>query len=139
MRGLFYYYLAEYWGNVPLLLHTSLADQTASNTSRDSVFAQVETDCAQAATMLPTNYDAANVGRATKGAAYALLGKANMQQHKWQPAADALAHLVTGDLNGVYHLVPNYRDNFIETARITKNQYLNFKISLTPTTGLMMM
>ncbi len=132
MRGLFYYYLAEYWGNVPLLLHTSLADQTASNTSRDSVFAQVETDCAQAATMLPISYDAANVGRATKGAAYALLGKANMQQHKWQQAADALAHLVTGDLKGVYDLVPNYRDNFIETAENNKESVFEFQNALNP-------
>src|SRR5215218_6333663 len=32
MRGLFYYYLAEYWGNVPILLHTSTpADLTMAN------------------------------------------------------------------------------------------------------------
>src|SRR3982750_2166172 len=75
MRGLFYYYLAEYWGNVPILLHTSaLTDLTTPNSPRDSVFIQAETDCAQAATMLPVTYDAANIGRATKGAAFALLG-----------------------------------------------------------------
>src|SRR3954467_1583092 len=61
MRGLFYYYLAEYWGNVPILLHTSVyEDQNAPNSSRDSVFAQAESDCAQAAPMLPASYDAAN-------------------------------------------------------------------------------
>ncbi|HET7898831.1 MAG TPA: RagB/SusD family nutrient uptake outer membrane protein, partial [Flavisolibacter sp.] len=77
MRGLFYYYLAEYWGNVPILLHTSTTlDQNTPNSTRAQVFAQVETDCAQAATMLPVSYSASNVGRATRGAAYALLGKA---------------------------------------------------------------
>lgn len=133
MRGLFYYYLAEYWGNVPVLLHTSaLTDQSAPNTPRDSVFAQVEADCTQAATMLPASYDATNIGRATKGAAYALLGKAFMQQHKWQQAADAFAHLVTGDLKDVYDLVPNYRDNFIETAENNKESVFEFQNQLNP-------
>src|SRR5947209_7898214 len=72
MRGLFYYYLAEYWGNVPILLHTSTpADINTPNSTRAQVFAQVETDCSQATTMLPISYNASNVGRATRGAAYA--------------------------------------------------------------------
>lgn len=133
MRGLFYYYLAEYWGNVPLLLHTSmLTDLTIPNTPRDSVFAQVEADCAKAATMLPVSYNAANVGRATKGAAYALLGKAYMQERKWQEAANALAHLVTGDLQSVYDLMPNYRDNFIETTENNKESVFEFQNAMNP-------
>src|SRR4051812_48773433 len=45
MRGLFYYYLAEYWGNVPILLHTTTtADQAVPNFSRDTVWTQVESD-----------------------------------------------------------------------------------------------
>src|SRR3954471_14526010 len=50
MRGLFYYYLAEYWGNVPIVLHTTTtSDLTATNATRAQVFAQVEADCAAAA------------------------------------------------------------------------------------------
>ncbi len=69
-------------------LHTSTtSDQNIANSTRDEVWAQVEKDLTDAATMLPVNYDDANVGRATRGAAYALLGKAYMQQKKYQQAA----------------------------------------------------
>lgn len=133
MRGLFYYYLAEYWGNVPILLHTSTtSDQLASNATRAQVWAQVEADCAKAATMLPISYDAANLGRATRGAAYALLGKAYLQEHKYQEAATALAWLVTGDGRTVYDLVPSYRDNFIETAENNKESVFEFQYQLNP-------
>jgi len=133
MRGLFYYYLAEYWGNVPILLHAStLADQGAPNATREQVWAQVVQDLTQATTMLPVSYDPANVGRATKGAAYALLGKAYMQQRKYQQAATALASLVTGDGRDVYDLVPNYRDNFIEPTENNKESVFEFQFALNP-------
>lgn len=133
MRGLFYYYLAEYWGNVPILLHTSTtSDQTVPNSTRQEVFAQVEADCSNAASMLPVSYDAANVGRATKGAAYALLGKAYMQEHKYQDAVNAFAWLVTGDGKNVYDLMANYRDNFIETSENNKESVFEFQNALNP-------
>ena len=133
MRGLFYYYLAEYWGNVPIVLHTTTtSDLNTANSTREQVWAQVEADCAKAATMLPVSYDAANVGRATKGAAYALLGKAFLQEHKYQEAANALGWLVTGDGKNVYDLVPNYRDNFIETTENNKESVFEFQYQLNP-------
>jgi hypothetical protein len=55
------------------------------------------------------------LGRATKGAAYALLGKSYLQQRQFQPAADAFAWLVTGPGKDIYRLTTNYRDNFIIT------------------------
>lgn len=133
MRGLFYYYLAEYWGNVPILLHTTTAtDITTPNSTREEVFAQVEADCAAAANLLPVSYDAANVGRATKGAAYALLGKAFMQQRKYQEAANAFAWLVTGPGNTTYDLMTNYRDNFIEPTENNKESVFEFQYQLNP-------
>lgn len=133
MRGLFYYYLAEYWGNVPIMLNTTTAANiNTPNSTREQVWAQVEADCSQAANMLPVSYDAANVGRATRGAAYALLGKAYMQEHKYQEATTAFAWLVTGDGKNVYDLVPNYRDNFIETAENNKESVFEFQYQLNP-------
>jgi tetratricopeptide (TPR) repeat protein len=132
MRGLFYYYLADYWGNVPILLHTSTtSDQTIPNSPQAEVWAQVEKDLTDAET-LPVSYDANNVGRATRGAAYALLGKAYMQTHEFQKAADAFAWLVTGDGKDVYDLVPNYRDNFVETAENNKESIFEFQNALNP-------
>src|SRR5205085_919811 len=100
--------------------------------ARAQVFTQVEADCSQAATMLPVSYNAANVGRATRGAAYALLGKAYMQEHKYQEAANAFAWFITGAGSSVYDLMPNYRDNFIETAENNKESAFEFQNALNP-------
>ncbi|HET7898445.1 MAG TPA: RagB/SusD family nutrient uptake outer membrane protein, partial [Flavisolibacter sp.] len=82
--------------------------------------------------MLPVSYSGANVGRATRGAAYALLGKAYLQERKYAEAATALAWLVTGDGRTVYDLVPNYRDNFIETTENNKESVFEFQFQLNP-------
>jgi len=96
MRGLFYFILATNYGNVPLMLHASTPQDYPPTSSQDSVFTRVETDLTAAAAVLPASYDAGNVGRATKGAAYALLGKAYMQQHKYAQPQAALQWLVEG-------------------------------------------
>lgn len=134
MRGLFYYYLAQYWGNVPLLLKTSsTTDQSIANSTQKQVWAQVEKDLSEAAAVLPVSYDNNNVGRATRGAAYALLGKAYMQDgQQYQQAANAFAWLVTGEGNGVYDLVTNYRDNFVETSENNKESVFEFQNALNP-------
>lgn len=133
MRGLFYYYLAEYWGNVPVLLRTTTTTDLATpNSTRAQVFTQVEADCAKAATMLPVSYNSGNVGRATRGAAYALLGKAYMQERKYAEAATALAWLVTGEGKAVYDLVPNYRDNFTEVTENNKESVFEFQNAMNP-------
>lgn len=133
MRGLFYYYLADYWGNVPVLLHTSTtSDQNISNSSQDTVWAQVEKDLTEAAPMLPVSYDLSNIGRATRGAAYALLGKTYMQRHMYQQAANAFAWLITGDGKGLYGLVPVYRDNFTAVTENNKESVFEFQNALNP-------
>lgn len=133
MRALFYYYLAEYWGNVPVLLHTSTtSDQNVPNSPRADVWAQVEKDLTDATSMLPLSYDATNLGRATRGAAYALLGKTYMQEKKYQEASVALAWLVTGDGKDIYNLVPNYRDNFSAATENNSESIFEFQNALNP-------
>lgn len=116
LRGFFYYNLATLWGNVPVLLHTSQPSDHPSTTSQDSVLAQAARDFADAAAALPVSYDAANIGRATKGAAYAMLGKAYLQMKNYAAAQQALQWLTEGDGKAQYDLVANYRNNFIETS-----------------------
>ena len=132
-RGFFYYYLAQLWGNVPLQLHTSLpSDQPATSPQAD-VWAQVEKDLSEAATQLPVSYDNNNIGRATKGSAYALLGKTYLQQNKYQQAVDALKWFIDGEGKNVYDLVANYRDNFVITTENNKESVFEFQNVLNPT------
>ena len=132
MRALFYYYLADYWGNVPLQLHTSTPNDAPPTSAQADVWSQVEQDLTDAAKDLPANYDNANVGRATKGAAYALLGKAYMQQHMWQQAHDAFQWLVEGDGKQYYGLMPNYRSNFVEPSENNIESVFEFQNSVNP-------
>ncbi|GEP97062.1 RagB/SusD family nutrient uptake outer membrane protein [Chitinophaga cymbidii] len=112
LRGLYYYYAAILWENVPLVLEPSEPADLPQQNTLEEVWAQVEKDLTAAAAVLPPQWDDPNVGRATKGAAQAMLAKTYMQQHKWPEAKTALDYLVTGEGQGYYDLVPAFRDNF---------------------------
>jgi hypothetical protein len=115
LRGLFYFNLVLYFGRPPLVLEVSNTTLRPANATPEQAWAQVEKDFTEAAVDLPTTYGAADLGRATKGAAFAMLGKAHLQQREYQQAVDAFAWLVTGPGAGIYNLTANYRDNFIIT------------------------
>src|SRR5688500_2788014 len=91
LRGLFYFYLTLYYGRPPLMLTPSQPTDVPANATTEQAWAQVAKDLSEAATALPVSYPAAELGRATRGAAYALLGKAYLQQKKYQEALDALS------------------------------------------------
>jgi starch-binding outer membrane protein, SusD/RagB family len=106
IRALMYFNLVSLYGNVPMPLTPSTATDRPEQATPEQVWAQIEADLAAAAASLPPSYAGADVGRATRGAAYALLGRAHLQQKDWAAAATAFAQ-VTG-----YTLVANYADNF---------------------------
>jgi hypothetical protein len=80
LRALYYFNLVRLWGDVPLVLEYNPTGITASDyanarTSSTLVYAQIEKDLGEAVTVLPASYSSPDVGRATKGAALALLAK----------------------------------------------------------------
>jgi starch-binding outer membrane protein, SusD/RagB family len=116
LRALFYFHLADFYKNVPMPLTPaqSSADYFAKQVPQDQVWAQVISDFTKAKDMLPVSYANlgtadAQVGRATKGAAAAYLGKTYLFTKNYAAAADQFKSVI--DLN-VYSLVPNYYDNF---------------------------
>ncbi|MBC7653395.1 MAG: RagB/SusD family nutrient uptake outer membrane protein [Oligoflexus sp.] len=114
LRALFYFNLTLYFGRPPLLLAPSQPTDKPTNATTAEAYAQVAKDLKDAIEVLPVTYpNSADLGRATKGAAYALLGKTYLQQKQYQPALDAFAWLVTGPGSSIYKLTANYRDNFI--------------------------
>lgn len=127
MRGFFYYYLATLWGNVPVLLKTALPTDYPPTTKQADVYAQCEKDFTEAAAVLPVKYDPSEVGRATKGAAYGMLGKCYLQMHDDAKAVEALKWLTEGEGKDVYDLVSNYRDNFLEATENNKESVFEFQ------------
>src|SRR5258708_3334667 len=131
--GVFFYYTrAPFYGNGPLLLHPPAVKDYPPTSLRDSVFVRAEADFTDAAAVLPSSYDANNIGRATKGAAYAMLGKAYMQQKKYVQAQAALQWLVGGNGKSLYSLVPDFRSNFIETAENNAESVFEWQNAVNP-------
>lgn len=116
LRGLFYFNLALYFGRPVIMLEPSQTGDVPGNATPEEAWAQVESDLIAAAPNLPVSYGGNDLGRATRGAAYALLGKTYMQQRQYQEALDALEWLVEGEGENVYDLVEDYRDNFLITT-----------------------
>ncbi len=91
MRGMLYSVLASNFGGVPLVLQPAGgdADPFAPRNTQDEVFQQVVLDMQEAIKRLPWEYDEANEGRFTKGAAYAYMGSAHMWLGQYDQAIDA--------------------------------------------------
>ena len=93
-------------------------------TPADDIFSSViEPDLKDAASKLPENASPANIGRATKGAAWSFLTKVLLFQEKWSEAEDAARHVTD---EGMYSLVHIYRNNFELATK--NNQEIVFAI-----------
>ncbi len=115
LRALYYFNITLYFGRPPLLLTPSQPTDKPRNATTAEAYAQIAKDLTEAIPALPTTYPNTELGRATKGAAYALLGKTYLQAKNYQMATDAFAWLVTGPGKDIYSLTADYRDNFIIT------------------------
>ncbi len=112
LRAWAYYNLVSLWGGVPLYktVSQSLGDLQARATTEE-VYQFIEEDLKAAQQALPLTYGADEKGRATQGAAQALLGKVYAQQGKYDLAKGELEKVKN---SGVYKLEDNYLSNFLE-------------------------
>lgn len=102
LRAFHYFYLVRGWGDVPLQ-HIDLTTRAP----KADVYAYIEQDLLDAIQKLPakSGYASKDLGRATKGAAQALLSKVYLYQGKWQQAYDMANTVIT---SGEYGLESDY-------------------------------
>ncbi|MEO7768797.1 MAG: RagB/SusD family nutrient uptake outer membrane protein, partial [Ferruginibacter sp.] len=107
LRGMTYYYLASSFGGVPLEL-SAVTEGLTPRASRDSVLRQVVADMQKAEGLLlsKTALPSIELGRATKGAAYAYEGAARMWLKDY---AGALTAFNNPELSN-YHLMAKFAD-----------------------------
>ncbi len=129
IRALYYFNLTSLWGNVPLQLTPSDPKVRPAYATQDQDWAQIIKDLTDAIADLPAQYPDAEKGRATKGAAYALLGKTYLQAHQYDKAKAAFDWLVTGEGKQYYDLVPNYMDNFTHLNENNKESVFEIQFS----------
>lgn len=97
LRALMYFNLVRLFGDVPLVLKELVTEEEAYTYRRapaEEVYAQIEKDLLDAAALLPPKFTGVNAGRATSGAARSLLGKAYLQQKKWELAEATLSEVI---------------------------------------------
>lgn len=110
LRGFYYFYLANCFGGVPLYTEEiNGSNMKRPRASASEIYAQCEVDFKEAASVLPSSYPDSDIGRATRGAALAYLGKVHMYQMRWADANAALEEVI--DLNE-YELLADFDEIF---------------------------
>jgi len=110
IRAYAYFRLTRAFGGVPLRLHLPKdpSEYNLPRASEDSCWNAIETDLTDAASVLPQSYPAADLGRATKGAALTLHAKVAMYRKEWDKVLD-----LTNQVMGMgYSLFPNFEQQF---------------------------
>lgn len=102
LRAFNYFFLVRGFGDVPLQ-HISLFNRAP----KEEVYAYIEADLLDAIEKLPakSQYAPADLGRATKGAAQALLAKVYLYEKKWQQSYDMAQNVIN---SGEYGLESDY-------------------------------
>ena len=113
LRSLFYYHAAVAWGSITLKTEATQGPDDAASTVTQTdgpgaVYEQIAGDLETAQGLLPAEYEEeSNVGKATAGAANAMLGKVYLTMGQQGEAETALQRVIDSN---VYQLVDDYGD-----------------------------
>ena len=118
LRGYYYFQLCNIFGNIPLILEPLPPDEMqVTNSQQNTVYEHVESDFFTAFNFMvtalqlnPNIFPVSEFGRATPGAAKALLAKTYLFQEKWSDAVFAADEV---SMYG-YSLMSVYQYNFNE-------------------------
>src|SRR6266498_912869 len=133
LRAYFYFFLVRAFGGVPLLTRPLKPSEFFQpRASRDNVYAQIELDLLDAIAVLPQQYDAADVGRATKGAAQAMLAQVYLYRQQY---ANALQYAEAVINSGQYGLYPDYGTLFTTTGENSSESVFEVEAAPMPGSG----
>lgn len=118
IRGLLYFQAVRLWGGVPIVLHEAtsinLGDLKTNRSTVDEVYNQIIKDLTDAEA-LPKTYTAADAGRATSGAAKAILAKVYLTRKDWPNAIAKSREVIDGGYG--YALFEEFQDIFTKTKK----------------------
>lgn len=118
IRALLYFNIVRLWGDAPLILHDPVSidvnAQKVKRTSKDSIYLQIIADLTDAVN-LPKTYTGSDIGRATSGAAHALLAKVYVTRRDWPDAQVEINTVINGGYG--YDLFANFLDAFQQATK----------------------
>lgn len=118
LRAMAYFRMLNCWGGVPYYdetcdINEQFATLDAPRSSAEEIRKHIIDDLTDAIAKLPVDWDAADLGRATKGAAYALRGKVYLFNRQWNKAIDDFEEIVYNKTNNYgYSLHSDYNELF---------------------------
>ena len=118
LRAMAYFRMLNCWGGVPYYdetcdINEEFAHLDAPRCTADELRGHILDDLTDAICKLPVSWDATDLGRATKGAAYALRGKVYLFNRQWDEAVADFEEIVYNKTNNYgYSLHPDYNDLF---------------------------
>ena len=118
LRAMAYFRMLNCWGGVPYYdescdINEQFANLDAPRCPADELRQHILDDLSEAIAKLPVNWEAADLGRATKGAAYALRGKVYLFNRQWNEAIADFEEIVYNKTNNYgYSLHHDYNELF---------------------------
>src|SRR5205823_13284912 len=135
LRAYYYFFLVRAFGGVPLFTHplkpTEYYQPRASATQVYDLIVQDLTD-ASAALPRKSQYAAADLGRATKGAAQGMLAQVYLYRKDY---AHALAYADSVITSGEYSLYPDYAGIFTQAGENSSESVFEVQAAMTPGGG----
>ncbi|QGY42424.1 RagB/SusD family nutrient uptake outer membrane protein [Maribellus comscasis] len=124
LRAFYYHYLAELFGGVPLVTQPlTLSEANITRSSKADVVDFILTELDECANDLPQENDPL-AGRATKGAAWAIMSRVALYNEKWDTAISSAQKVMA--LEGTeYELSSNYMDLFQYAGQESKEIILS--------------
>jgi len=118
IRGLLYFQAVRLWGGVPIVLHEAtsinLNDLKTNRATVEEVYTQIIKDLTDAEA-LPKTFTAADAGRATSGAAKAILAKVYITRKDWPNTILKAREVIEGGYG--YALFEDFQDIFTKTKK----------------------
>lgn len=118
LRAMAYFRMLNCWGGVPYYdetcdINEQFANLKSPRSSATEIRRHILEDLTDAIGKLPVSWPAADLGRATRGAAYALRGKVYLFNRQWDEAAADFEEIVYNrSENYGYSLHPDYNELF---------------------------
>lgn len=134
LRALYYFHLTDLFGSVPLYdeswdISEKFMEMLLPRNTAEECWDFIKQDLTRAIDLLPLEWPSSDYGRATKGSAYALRGKAHLYTRQWTAAIADFEEIVYDKTHAYgYELYPDYNALFQTAGPIPGNREEVFAI-----------